>query len=132
LNRKRLHSSALEMHSPERETIWQTLSRITATLIFVAALGVAGTFFIPELERQEALQRDIEGLEQQHQVALETRNLLRRELRLLNDDPEYLEIKARDQLNLYKPNETILRIESVDRPVSSSPGEPSSDLRPTG
>ena len=96
------------------------MSRITATLIVVAALGIALTFFIPELDRQKALDRDILRLEEQRQVALEQRDRLRRELRWLNDDRDYLEIKARDRLDMYLEGETILRIEGNDSEDSTS------------
>ncbi|MGK0184970.1 MAG: cell division protein FtsB [Verrucomicrobiales bacterium] len=122
------------MASPEKETIWQTLSRITVTLIIVAALGVALTFFIPELDHQKALDRDIVRLEAERQEALATRDDLKRELRLLNDDPEYLEIKARDRLNMYKEGETILQIEGNElEPVNGlTTGVQSSGQLPTG
>lgn len=120
MNRKRRHSSILDVQPSEKETIWQTLSRITATLIIVAGLGVALTFFIPELHHQKALDRDIKRLENERQTALEKRDALRKELRLLNDDREYLEIKARDRLDMYKEGETILRIEGDDRDSSET------------
>jgi cell division protein FtsB len=120
------------MKNPETETIWQTLSRITMTLIVVAALGVAFTFFIPELDHQRALDRDIARLEAERQVALEERDELRTTLRWLNDDRDYLELKARD---MYKDGESILRIEGNDLDKDTSPfttGAASFDLRPTG
>lgn len=117
----------------EGETIWQTLSRITATLIIVAGLGVALTFFIPELERREALDRDIERLEVKRASAVAVRDAHRRELRWLNDDSDYLEIKARDKLDLYNEGEVILRIEDPEGALSVSPvGSPSFNLPPTG
>ena len=123
------------MKEPESETIWQTLSRITMTLIIVAALGVALTFFIPELDHQKALDRDIARLEAERQVAMEERDELRTSLRWLNDDREYLELKARDELNMYKDGESILRIEGNDLDNDNNPftsGATSSGLRPTG
>lgn len=120
---------------PEEETIWQTLSRITVTLIIVAALGVALTFFIPELDHQKALDRDINRLELERQAALDKRDFLRKELRLLNDDPDYLEIKARDRLDMYREGENILRIEGgevVESPDRLTTGVRSSDQLPTG
>ena len=134
MNRKRRHFSARDLTSSdtEAETIWQTLSRITVTLIIVAGLGVALTFFIPEIERQKALSRDIDRLERQRQVALENRDALRKKLRWLNDDREYLEIMARDRLDLYREGETILRIDDGDGDVSSSSEGPFADRLPTG
>ena len=123
VNRKRRHSAALEGLSPEKETIWQTLSRITITLILVAGLGVAATFFIPELERRKTLDRDIAALDRQREIARQTRDSLRKTLRWLNDDREYLEIMARDRLDFYVPGESILRIEGPeDTGEAATPG----------
>ncbi len=38
-----------------------------------------------------------------------------RKLTLLQNDPSYLEVLARDKLDLMKPGETIFRLDSNDR-----------------
>ncbi|MCB1094433.1 MAG: septum formation initiator family protein [Verrucomicrobiae bacterium] len=137
MNRRRHHSPALDAKDLETETVWQTLSRITVTFIVLAALGVAFTFFIPELDHQRALDRDIARLEAERDIAQEKRDDLRQELRWLNDDRDYLELKAREILGMYKPKEgeEILQIEGNEpNKVGNTftTGATSSDLPPTG
>ena len=105
--RSKRHVALLE----EQQTIWQVLSRFTLTLILLGGVAVALTFFIPELERQNKLSREITLLEARRATALKERNRLRDELRWINDDPDYLELRAREILDFYLPGESILRIE---------------------
>jgi cell division protein FtsB len=109
LHRQRTKGNAALLE--EQETVWHLLSRFTITLILLGGVAIALTFFIPELERQKQLSREIGVLERERADVLEERNRLRDELRWINDDPSYLEVRARDKLDLYVPGETILRIE---------------------
>ncbi len=86
-------------------------------------LVLLGLAYFPEIKRQRAAQAELRRL--QIEVANQETILKhqRQELSLLKSDPEYLEIVARDKMDLMKEGETIFRI---DAPSSgSNPSMPS-------
>ncbi|MCX7712883.1 MAG: septum formation initiator family protein [Chthoniobacterales bacterium] len=102
----------------QRSSIWPFLNRILLMLILMVSGALVYLMYYPENARLEDLRNKVQKLrEQEKQVELENR-LLQREIHLLQTDPEYLELIARDKLDLMKPGETIFRLDS--RPDSSS------------
>ena len=84
---------------------------VTVMIIFCALL-TAGFTFYPEWMRLSSMRRDLakekSRLEELQKLA-DDRSL---ELHLLQTDTEYLEIIARDRLDLMKEGETIFRLSS--------------------
>lgn len=96
--------------SSHRES--KTLPFANRLLILLIACGVLALIlltFYPEwkklLHMRQMLQRDREELLRLEKSAAHQE----RELYLLQHDKEYLELIARDRLDLMKPNETIFR-----------------------
>lgn len=75
----------------------------------IGSLAVASA--LPQKREREVKQRELERIRDK-----EARVIIRKEdkaatYRALREDPEFLELHARDRLNLHRPGETIYRIE---------------------
>ena len=103
-------------------TIWQQLNRVLKALIVVALLLVIVSLFLPQYKRLKQSRSEIEGL---RAIVTEQKMLLARQTRevnLLKTDPAYLEMIARDRLDLMKEGETIFRLEPAKpKPKAAQP-----------
>lgn len=99
--------------------IWQRLSRIVFVLVVLAAVPCVLAIFWPQLEMKRQLAGEIETLEKERDRLASERDALDRRLEWIRTDREYLEMVARDRLNLHKEGEFILHFE---RP-SALPGD---------
>ena len=92
-------------------TVWQRLNSILRLLLAVAVLLVIVSLFLPLSKKRAQSQVELDRLqalvnEQKTLLARQTR-----EVNLLKTDSAYLEIMARDRLDLMKEGETIFRLE---------------------
>jgi cell division protein FtsB len=92
-------------------TVWQRLNSILRVLLSLAALLVIVSLFLPPYKKLGQGRAQIENLQAQvnEQKTLLARQT--REVNLLKTDPAYLEVLARDRLDLMKEGETIFRLE---------------------
>jgi cell division protein FtsB len=92
-------------------TVWQRLNSILRVLLALAVLLVILSLFLPLSKKRTQSQVEIDKLQAQvnDQKMLLARQT--REVNLLKTDPAFLEIKARDRLDLMKEGETIFRLE---------------------
>ena len=91
--------------------LWNGLCRIMEFVLYALIILAVIKLFWPEVDRQVALQSELERLtliqnEKEDRVAR-----LRMEHNLLKSDKEYLETISRDRLNMQKDGEFIFRIE---------------------
>lgn len=105
------HAGYADFRARREASIWQQLNRILRALLLVALVLVIVSLFIPQRRRLAASRAEIEAL--QTQVDKQRGILARqtREAALLKTDPSYLEIFARDRLDLMKDGETVFRID---------------------
>lgn len=101
--------------SSRREQHSSTLSfanRLLILLIICGILALAVMTFYPEWKKlccmRQTLQKDNQELSNLEKKAARREH----ELYLIQHDKEYLEMIARDRLDLMKPNETIFRFNS--------------------
>lgn len=79
-------------------------------VVILLAIGLWG-ITLPQQQKLENLQQQLSNT-QQKAVEIQTkREQIREELRWLNGDPNYLELIARDRIDLQKSGETIIRID---------------------
>lgn len=101
-----------EFHARSQKTIWDTLNRFMGVLIALSVVILIACAFVPELNRR----REQAGRVEQLKGEIEKQKLLlsqrTREADLLQNDPSYVELLARDRLDMMKPGETIFRIET--------------------
>lgn len=92
-------------------TVWQRLNSILRLLLAIAVLLVIVSLFLPLSKKRTQSQVEIDRLQAQvnDQKTLLARQT--REVNLLKTDPVYLEVMARDRLDLMKEGETIFRLE---------------------
>ncbi len=98
--------------SPRQHSgLWSVLNRLVLSVIILAVAVGAVVAFVPILNKRKAQAQRIEQLriEVARQKALLVRNT--RAVELLQHNPEYIELMARDRLDMMKPGETIVRID---------------------
>lgn len=84
-------------------------SRIVILLISAAGLAIIAMIFLPEINRIQEWRATRDRLQAEVDAARAENEKRKTEVQLLQHDPEYFEIKARDTLDLMKPGETIVR-----------------------
>ncbi len=105
------HSGYGDFRARREATVWQRLNSILRVLLALAALLVIVSLFLPPYKKLGQSRAEIENLQTQvnEQKTLLARQT--REVNLLKTDPAYLEVMARDRLDLMKEGETIFRLE---------------------
>lgn len=91
--------------------IWQKLTRFLIGAFALCVVAVVLTFFLPEVQANKIVDDEIAGLEHERNRLAAIKASRKREFELMTTDPDYLEIFARDKLNLKRPGEEIYRIE---------------------
>lgn len=93
----------------EPHTPWSTVSRFAGLGCLLLMICIISVPFFPRFRDYQALTEEGKAVQAQLDLVksgLETRKL---ELRMLESDPSYQQLKARDYLNLRKDGETIFR-----------------------
>jgi type II secretory pathway pseudopilin PulG len=106
-----LDPSSIPLKRQSGGNIWATLVPIIQGAIVVGLLAVVGLFFVPVLQTERGYKAELATEQRQIAAALETQNQLKLETEHLKSDPAYVEHIARDQLNMGKPGETIIRFD---------------------
>jgi len=105
------HPGYGDFRARREASIWQRLNRVLRALLAVAFILVIVSLFLPQQKKLTQSRSQIDGLQAQ---ASELKMLLARQTRevnLLKTDSGYLEMIARDRLDLMKEGETIFRLE---------------------
>ncbi len=89
-----------------------TAMRVVFALIVVCALLIAGFTFYPEWTRLSAMKHDLALQTTRLEELKKSTSQHEQEVHLLETDKEYLELIARDRLDLMKDGETIFRLSS--------------------
>jgi cell division protein FtsB len=92
--------------------IWNKLTRVVIFLIIVAGLIALGRWYLPLIQQNERMRREIHRLEAELEVEQETARHLQAEIDLLTKDPAALEREIRAQLGLAREGETVFRFPS--------------------
>jgi cell division protein FtsB len=103
----------IEEYDRPSVTIWHRINRFLWVLLVLTMIGVVIGAFLPELQKQRSEREERDRL---HRLIDEQRSLhsrYERQIGWLEHDPVYLEIIARDKLDMAKPEETILRPDAV-------------------
>lgn len=92
-------------------TIWATVSRFAGLGCVLLLIGIISVPFFPRFQKYRELNEEGKAVALRRdklQAQLDARNA---ELHAIQNDPQYLELKARDHLDLYKEGEVIFRFE---------------------
>ncbi|MCF7729306.1 MAG: septum formation initiator family protein [Chthoniobacterales bacterium] len=107
MNRHRPHQSASKRE--KQTTLLPLINRLLLTLIFFGVLALVLMAFYPEWRKLSQMHRALQNDRNELTKLQKETTHRERELYLLQHDKEYLELIARDRLDLMKPNETIFR-----------------------
>ena len=107
------HPGYGDFRARREATVWQRLNSILRVLLVLALGLVIVSLFLPQSKKLTQSRAEIDRLQGQvtEQKILLARQM--REVNLLKTDPTYLEIMARDRLDLMKEGETIFRLEQL-------------------
>ena len=65
---------------------------------------------LPQVRELRRMEGELGTVREREQRVMDEKDRKSRELAALRDDPEYLELMARDRLDLYKPGERVVRV----------------------
>ncbi len=115
-----LDPSSIPLKRQSGGNIWATLVHITQGLTLVALLSIVMLFFLPVIQKTHHLTAENERLQVEIADAQNEQAQLNLETELMKNNPAYVEHIARDQLNMGKPGETIIRFDKYQT-ASNSP-----------
>gem|GEM_PF-1013628 len=92
-----------------RANRWHVVNRFLTFAVILGGIIMLGLLFVPVLDRTRELKEILEREKQELRVALLLQKKREREVFLLRSDPTYLEMVARDKLDLMKSGEIIFR-----------------------
>jgi len=96
--------------------IWATLVPVIQAGIAAGLIAVVGLFFVPVLNTEQTYKDEKAKLQRQIAAGYENQEQLELQTQHMKDDPAYVEHIARDQLNMGKPGETIIRFDKYQAP----------------
>jgi cell division protein FtsB len=117
-NARFLDPSSIPLKRQSGGNIWATLVPVIQGAIVVGLLAVVGLFFVPVIQKEDGYKAELAKLQRQMAAAEDQQARLKLETEYMKNNPAYVEHIARDQLNMGKPGETIIRF---DRYQSAAP-----------
>ena len=115
-----LDPSSIPLKRQSGGNIWATLVPIIQGAIVVGLLAVVGLFFVPVLQTERGYKTELAKEQREIAAALETQAQLKLETEHMKNDPAYVEHIARDQLNMGKPGETIIRFDRYQNAAAAA------------
>lgn len=108
-----------QLQRRQQAEFWHRINRLIFLLILLTIAALMFLSFYPEWRRLQEMRRNAallkDELARKEQILHEKRH----EIHLLKSDPEYLEIKARDRLDMMKEGETIYRFDSKNKKTTN-------------
>ncbi|MES2706857.1 MAG: septum formation initiator family protein [Verrucomicrobiota bacterium] len=100
-----------ELDDPQ--TIWSTVSRFAGVGCILMLICIISVPFFPRFRDYRALNeegRTVEAERDRLRLVLEEKEA---QLRMIESDAQFIELKARDHLDLYREGEVVFRFESA-------------------
>jgi cell division protein FtsB len=91
--------------------IWSKLTKVVVGLVVLAFLLLIGMYYLPLIQQNERMRREIMRLDTQPQKEEEKSKQLKAEIDALRNDPKTVERLTREKLGYAKPDETVIRFE---------------------
>lgn len=98
---------------PHEDWLRGLLNRILYLLVLLAVVILFVCWFLPLIREEQKEQRALQALKEQVAHERASLNKQSKTLNLLQNDRSYIEMLARDKLDLMKPGETIFRMEPL-------------------
>ena len=91
--------------------IWSKLTKVVVGLVVLAILLLMGMCYLPLIQQNERMRREILRLDVQLQNEEAKSKQLKAEIDALRNDPKTVERLMREKLGYAKPDETVVRFE---------------------
>jgi cell division protein FtsB len=91
--------------------IWSKLTKVVVGLVVLAILLLMGMYYLPLIQQNERMRREILRLDVQLQKEEAKSKELKAEIDALRSDPKTVERLMREKLGYAKPDETVVRFE---------------------
>jgi cell division protein FtsB len=91
--------------------IWSKLTKVVVGLVVLAILLLMGMCYLPLIQQNERMRREILRLDDQLQKEEAKSKQLKAEIDALRNDPKTIERLMREKLGYAKPDETVVRFE---------------------
>jgi cell division protein FtsB len=99
--------------------IWSKLTKVVVGLVVLAVLLLMGMCYLPLIQQNERMRREIYRLDVQLQKEEAKSKQLKADIDALRNDPKTVERLMREKLGYAKPDETVVRFEPA---VTNAPG----------
>jgi len=96
--------------------IWHLINKLLVGAIVLVVCGFGALTFHPEWTRRNELATQLEAEQAKFAAEQLLQKQRAREVHLLQNDPEYVEMIARDKLGVMKEGETIFRLDAPKSP----------------
>jgi cell division protein FtsB len=93
--------------------IWDKLTPVVVFLVFIAGILLVAVWYLPLIQKNERMRKEILRLDGVIQKEEETSRQLRTSIDALRHDPKAVERLARERLGYAKPNEVVIRFEAA-------------------
>jgi len=91
--------------------IWSKLTKVVVGLVVLAFLLLIGMCYLPLIQQNERMRREILRLDAQLQKEEEKSRQLKTEIEVLRNDPKTIERLMREKLGYARPDATVVRYE---------------------
>jgi cell division protein DivIC len=91
--------------------IWSKLTKVVVGLVVLAVLLLMGMCYLPLIQQNERMRREILRLDVQLQNEEAKSKQLKSEIDALRNDPKTVERLMREKLGYARPDETVVRFE---------------------
>ena len=92
--------------------IWSWLAQAVVALVAVAALLLIGMAYLPEIQKNERMRREIQRLDAELDKQKQISQQLQQDFNALRNDPKTVERLARERLGYARTDETVFRFET--------------------
>jgi cell division protein FtsB len=92
--------------------IWSKLTQAVIVLVVVAAVILIGMTYVPLIQQNERMRREILRLDEALAKQEATAKQLRADIDALRNDPATVSRLVREQLRYAKPDETVIHFET--------------------
>jgi cell division protein FtsB len=87
------------------------LNRLAFAALFLSLGAVAVVMTLPQRKKTAEMEQALRDVRERECETLARREHHQAELRALKEDPKFLELKARDRLDMYREGEKVLRFD---------------------
>lgn len=95
--------------------IWSKLTGVVVALVVLAILLLIGECYLPVIQENARMQRQIWKLQSQLKAEQQKSQQLQSEIQALQNDPGTVERLTREKLGYARPNETVIYFEGTNQ-----------------